>query len=41
VANLAFADEFRDGADGVFDRSVGVVAMLVAQVDPIGSEPFQ
>ena len=38
---LPSVDQFGDGADGVLDRGVGVDAMLVVEVDPVGAEPLQ
>jgi hypothetical protein len=39
VEDLAFGDQFGESADGVFDRGLGVDAVLVVQVDVIGAEP--
>src|SRR5215218_5287575 len=40
VSDLAFPDEVPDCAGDVFDRHVGIDAMLIEEVDPIGFEPL-
>ena len=41
VFDLAFANEVLDGAGDVFDRNVGIDAVLVEEVDPVGLESLQ
>ena len=41
VPDLAFANQVFDRTGDVFDRHVGVDAVLVEEVDPIGLEPLQ
>src|SRR5437899_10935189 len=41
VANLARFAELRHRADRIFDRRVGVDAMLIIKIDNVGSEALQ
>ena len=41
VFDLAFADQVLDRARDVLDRHVGIDAVLIEEIDPIGLEPLQ
>ena len=41
VLDLAFANQVLDRARDVLDRHVGIDAVLIEQIDPIGLEPLQ
>ena len=41
VQDLSLGHQFGEGADGVLDGSVRVDAVLVVEVDAVGSEPLQ
>ena len=41
VLHLAFADQAFDRAGDVLDRHLGIDAVLVEEIDPIGLEPLQ
>jgi hypothetical protein len=41
VAHLALLDQLLDGPGDLLDRHVGVDAVLVEQVDPVGAQPPQ
>jgi hypothetical protein len=39
VSDLALLDQVLDGAGDGFDRDLGVDAVLVEEVDPVGAKP--
>ena len=41
VADLAFGDQFGQGADRLLDGRVRIDTVLVVQVDVVGAEPLQ
>jgi hypothetical protein len=41
VQDLALGDQLGERADGFLDRRVGVDAVLVVEVDAVGSEALQ
>src|SRR5258707_15796003 len=41
VAHLARAYELGHGTDCLFDRDIGIDAMLIIEIDHIDAEPFQ
>ena len=41
VFDLAFANQVLHGPSDVFDRNVGIDAVLVEEIDPVGLEPLQ
>jgi len=41
VADFSHLDEPRHGADGLFDRGVGVNPVLVVEIDHLDAEPLQ
>ena len=41
MPDLAFGDQFADGAGNIFDRHAGIDAMLVQQIDDLNTESLQ
>ena len=41
VLDLAFANQIADRAGDIFDRHIGIDAVLIEKIDTVGLEPFQ
>src|SRR5271168_378523 len=41
IPHFAFLDQLRHRADGVFDRRVGIDAMLIEKIDRVDAEPLE